>query len=149
MARFHRYSFHNQLLIGCQRPDATYVRGFKSWIDIGRVVRKGEKGIAIFAPRPWRRPAADVDDPEAVEQGVSFAVGHVFDVAQTDPIPNFANPDVGSTPPRTSCMPVSRNRPNQCGNSYGVGCNSGQPCCSGQCAGPSPGTGCRICDPLG
>jgi hypothetical protein len=45
---------HNQLLVGCKRPDATYVRGFKSWIGNGRVVRKGEKSIAIYAPRPWQ-----------------------------------------------------------------------------------------------
>ena len=36
MARFHRYSFRNQLLIGLKMPDATYVRGFKSWIDASR-----------------------------------------------------------------------------------------------------------------
>jgi hypothetical protein len=48
-------SFRNQLLIGLQMPDATYVRGFKAWIDAGRCVRKGETSIRIFAPRPWQR----------------------------------------------------------------------------------------------
>jgi antirestriction protein ArdC len=90
LARFHRYSFHNQFLIAYQKPEATYVRGFKSWLDMGRAVRKGERGIAIFAPRPWKR-AKDVEDDEA-ECGVSFAVVHVFDVGQTDPIPGHPHP---------------------------------------------------------
>ena len=55
MAQFHHYSFRNQLLIGLQMPDATYVRGFKSWIDAGRCVPKGETSIRIFAPRSWQR----------------------------------------------------------------------------------------------
>src|SRR5215203_4285274 len=88
MAQFHRYSFRNQLLIGLQMPDATYVRGFKSWIDAGRCVRKGETSIRIFAPRPWQREAA-VDEAGTlqIEQGVSFAIVRVFDVSQMDPIP--------------------------------------------------------------
>ena len=92
LARFHKYSFHNQLLIGCQMPDASYVRGFKSWLDAGRAVRKGEKGIRIFAPRPWQRAASDDADTDQIERGVSFAIVHVFDVSQTDPIPGHPHP---------------------------------------------------------
>jgi antirestriction protein ArdC len=88
MAQFHRSSFRNQLLIGLQMPDATYVRDFKSWIDAGRCVRKGETSIRIFAPRPWQRETA-VDEAGTlqIEQGVSFAAVPVFDVSQTDSIP--------------------------------------------------------------
>jgi len=50
MSRFHDYSWNNQLLIMLQRPDATHVAGFNAWKDLGRWVKKGETGIAIFAP---------------------------------------------------------------------------------------------------
>ena len=50
MARFHRYSFGNVLLIAAQRPDATLVAGFRRWNELERHVMKGEKGIGIMAP---------------------------------------------------------------------------------------------------
>jgi hypothetical protein len=50
-ARFHKYSFHNSMLIFGQRPDATHVAGFQAWKKMGRLVKKGEKGI-------WRASAA-------------------------------------------------------------------------------------------
>jgi len=50
MSRFHNYSWNNQLLIMLQSPDATHVAGFNTWKELGRWVRKGEAGIAIFAP---------------------------------------------------------------------------------------------------
>src|SRR5437016_14300585 len=50
MGRFHRYSWGNVLLIASQRPDATQVAGFHTWHDLDRWVKKGEKGIMIFAP---------------------------------------------------------------------------------------------------
>ena len=52
-ARFHSYSFGNQILIGMQYPDASRVAGYKTWQGMGRQVRKGENGIRILAPRPW------------------------------------------------------------------------------------------------
>jgi hypothetical protein len=63
MSRFHEYSWNNQLLILLQKPNATRVAGFNTWKDLGRWVRKGETGIAIFAPIlaagevRWVRPA--------------------------------------------------------------------------------------------
>ncbi len=45
-----RYSFHNQLLIALQRPDATYVAGFRALLALNRCVRKGERAIRILAP---------------------------------------------------------------------------------------------------
>jgi antirestriction protein ArdC len=92
LARFPRYSVNNQFLIAYQKPEATYVRGFKSWLDAGRAVRKGERGIAIFAPRPWERTQTDEEGEETIEARISFAVVHVFDVSQTDPIPGHPNP---------------------------------------------------------
>lgn len=92
MARFHHYSINNQILIAWQRPGATFVHGFKSWLDCGRAVRKGERGIAIFAPCPWSRTATNAAGDDETESGISFRVVYVFDVAQTDPIPGHPHP---------------------------------------------------------
>ncbi len=54
-ARFHKYSWHNCMLIAMQRPEATRVAGYQTWRTLGRQVRKGERGIMIFAPCPWKR----------------------------------------------------------------------------------------------
>ena len=50
MGKFHNYSFGNILLIATQKPTATHVAGIRTWNQLGRRVRKGEKGILIFAP---------------------------------------------------------------------------------------------------
>lgn len=90
MARFHHYSFCNQLLILAQRPEATQVAGYRRWLALGRQVRQGEKSIHILAPVPKKR-----SEPEGGEGGVSqrlcgFRVACVFDVAQTagKPLPS-------------------------------------------------------------
>jgi antirestriction factor ArdC-like protein len=81
--RFYSYSFGNTLLISAQRPDATWVAGFQRWRELGRYVRRGERGIAILAPVVvGRRHDAETDEPERVVR--FFKVAHVFDVAQTD-----------------------------------------------------------------
>ena len=55
MSRFHRYSLNNVMLIHAQRPDATLVAGFSKWKNsFGRHVKKGEKGIQILAPTPYK-----------------------------------------------------------------------------------------------
>ncbi len=100
MARFHRYSLGNTLLIMVQRPEATHVAGFGTWLKLGRAVRKGEKGIAILAPTlrakysPEGDEAAGKEPAEDDERPVRFRVAHVFDVAQTEgePLPEFARP---------------------------------------------------------
>src|SRR5438552_3313785 len=56
-----RYSFGNQLLIALQRPDATYVAGFRAFLKLNRCVRKGERAIRILAPMSVR--ARDIDSP--------------------------------------------------------------------------------------
>jgi len=104
LARFHRYSFGNALLIHFQRPDATRVGGFHTWRKLGRCVKRGEKGIAILAPCVYRRTEGNEPDdaPERAVRG--FRVVHVFDVSQTegDPLPAFAavRGDPGSYLPR-------------------------------------------------
>src|SRR5579862_8463388 len=56
MAKFPTYSARNVLLIAAQRPDATHLEGVRSWNDLGRSVRPGEKGIRIFAPSVGIKP---------------------------------------------------------------------------------------------
>ena len=53
MSRFAKYSLANQMLIFAQRPDATHVQGYRAWNKAGYHVRKGEHGIAIYAPMPF------------------------------------------------------------------------------------------------
>ena len=84
-SRFHRYSWHNTLLIASQRPDATRVAGYKTWQGFGRQVRKGERGIAIIAPCHYKRELESTDDGEReTVEGLYFRVVHVFDITQTD-----------------------------------------------------------------
>lgn len=102
MSRFHRYSVNNTLLIAMQRPDATHVAGFSKWRDqFGRHVRKGEKGIQIIAPTPYKKKVDAVKlDPDtktpvldqngnAIMEEIEikipmFRVVSVFDVSQTE-----------------------------------------------------------------
>jgi antirestriction protein ArdC len=82
-----------------QRPDATHVAGFRAWLGFGRHVRKGEKGIAIFAPIVSKRKA-EIDGQqqeegstaESASRLVGFRSAYVFDIAQTDgdDLPEFA-----------------------------------------------------------
>jgi len=92
MSRFHRYSWGNCLMIYCQKPEATHVAGFHSWVKLNRHVRKGEKGIVILAPMVGRKKSKDelAEDDETRLYG--FRAAHVFDVSQTDgePLPEFA-----------------------------------------------------------
>ena len=83
MSRFHKYSWNNCMLIAVQMPEATHVAGFRNWLKLGRHVRKGEKGIAIFAPLHFRKESDDPDE-EAVNGISGFKVVHVFDVSQTE-----------------------------------------------------------------
>lgn len=83
-ARFHRYSWHNSLLILMQRPDASQVAGYKTWQKLGRQVRKGEHGIMIFAPCPYRKEVEGADGETETVESIFFRVVHVFDIAQTD-----------------------------------------------------------------
>jgi antirestriction protein ArdC len=87
-----RYSFGNQLLIAMQRPDATYVAGFRAFLDLDRCVRKGERAIRILAPISVRareeEPVAEALPGEETEpRRLRFRAVPVFDVSQTEPLP--------------------------------------------------------------
>ena len=100
MAKFPRYSVNNTMLIMMQRPDAQLCQSFIGWKQMGRYVKKGEKGISILAPAPYKiereqtkldekgRPVFDADgEPvkEKVEVTVrAFKVVKTFDLSQTD-----------------------------------------------------------------
>lgn len=87
LAKFHRYSFGNVLLILSQKPDATHVAGFSTWKQMGRFVKKGEKGIVIIAPmsiRPKDDQAESKAEGEQAKPILRFRGVHVFDVSQTD-----------------------------------------------------------------
>ena len=85
MARFHRYSWHNIMLIASQRPDATHVAGFNTWKQLGRFVKQGAKGIMILAPVVHKKSKEDASRGENRSQAaVSFRAVYVFDQADTD-----------------------------------------------------------------
>lgn len=93
LARFHHYSFGNVMLILFQRPEATHVAGFNTWKQLGRFVKKGEKGIVIIAPMTIRKKDEEPKEGEQPSRPIlRFRGVHVFDVSQTDgePLPEPA-----------------------------------------------------------
>lgn len=89
ISRFHNYSFGNILEIARQKSDATRVAGFWKWKELGRSVKKGEKGIRILAPIVGvRRKKQEEADKDITKQNVAILVGfrsaYVFDVSQTE-----------------------------------------------------------------
>jgi len=90
-AKFHSYSVNNAMLIWLQNPAAERVAGFHTWRKLGRSVKKGAKGIMIYAPRV----ATNVDAATGSEEThVYFGIEHVFDISQTegDDIPTLDCP---------------------------------------------------------
>ena len=90
MARLTHYSAGNLALIYTQCPDATQVAGYRKWQEVGRQVRKGEKGITILVPHKWKVPAETEEDEDRVLVR-GFGTGTVFDIAATDgpPLPEL------------------------------------------------------------
>lgn len=89
MSRFHTYSFGNILEIARQKPDATHVAGLYTWNQLGRRVKKGEKGIRILAPIVGvKRKAHEEADRDLNRQNVPVLIGfravYVFDISQTE-----------------------------------------------------------------
>lgn len=102
MSKFYNYSFNNTLLIAMQKPNATLIAGYTSWQrNFDRHVMKGEKGIKILAPAPYKaqeerekidpstqKPVLDADGKPITETvevlRPAFKVVSVFDVSQTD-----------------------------------------------------------------
>jgi len=94
MARFHRYSLHNIMLIASQRPDATHVAGFQTWKQLGRFVKKGAKGILILAPIMLRKETESNNHEEQTDRtAIRFRAVYVFDVVDTDgrPLPELGD----------------------------------------------------------
>jgi antirestriction protein ArdC len=86
MSRFSKYSLANQLLIYVQRPTATKVFGFHTWLRQGYSVRKGEKGIAIYAPVRFRTDSDTNTDDDMTSRPTRFRVAYVFDISQVEAI---------------------------------------------------------------
>ena len=112
MAMFHNYSFRNTMLILFQLPTASYIAGFNAWHDHNRFVRKGEKGIKIFAPAPYKKkievqefdksgaPVKDNDGNFVFKEKEitvpAFKVTSVYDISQTDgePLPSLGGDEL-------------------------------------------------------
>ncbi len=96
-ADFWDYSWHNQMLIWRQKPDASFVGGFNAWLKCGRHVRKGEKGIAILAPMFFKDKRQMSNGSETESKRIWFKVVYVFDISQTDgtPLPELPTKSVG------------------------------------------------------
>ena len=102
MSKFHNYSFNNTLLIAMQKPDASLIAGFTAWKNqFQRNVKKGEKGIKIIAPSPFKikqetekidpqtqKPVIGRDGKPVTEEKEitipAYKVVSVFDVSQTE-----------------------------------------------------------------
>jgi antirestriction protein ArdC len=101
MSRFTRYSLANQMLIFAQRPDATHVQGYRAWNKAGYQVRKGEHGIAIYAPMLFTK-RRDADDSGTTDEfaapRLGYRVAYVFDIAQVDAIAGTDAAAVTATP---------------------------------------------------
>jgi hypothetical protein len=91
IGRFHKYSLHNVMAIVLQKPAATHVAGFHNWHKLGRHVRKGEKGITIFAPVLRREKPENRSEDSAKEVVLGYRTCVVFDVSQTGgkPLPSI------------------------------------------------------------
>jgi hypothetical protein len=101
-AVFHRYSARNVFLILYQYPEATRVAGYTTWQKLGRQVRRGERGITIFAPSPFKKTSTDEASGEVTEELIPrFKTATVFDYSQTvgEPLPTIQLGEVvGSAP---------------------------------------------------
>jgi hypothetical protein len=102
MGKFHKYSFGNVLMIVSQKPDATHVAGFNTWKQMGRYVKKGEKGIVIMAPMALRIRDEETREGEQPKKILRFRGVYVFDISQTEgqPLPEPAR--VSGDPSRHS-----------------------------------------------
>lgn len=92
---FYNYSFRNAMLIYLQNPEASYVKGFKAWTELGRYVKKGAKGLAVLAPcfkkvEDFKEPENESEYQDSEGEKVTrkvisgFRVAYVFDIADTD-----------------------------------------------------------------
>jgi N-terminal domain of anti-restriction factor ArdC len=91
VSRFHKYSHTNQMLIFCQKPDATLVAGYRTWQEMGHQVRAGEKGIKIMAPIFRKHlEESELGEHISLQKLVGFKVVSIFDSSQlTEPAKAF------------------------------------------------------------
>jgi antirestriction protein ArdC len=89
IGRFHRYSFHNVMLIASQKPNASYVAGFRTWNELGRFVKKGEKGILILAPIVRRKSENEEDQKGSSTPVAGFRATYVFERLSRDLRPSL------------------------------------------------------------
>ena len=94
-SKFHSYSPTNIMLILLSKPEATNVAGFQTWKKMNRFVRKGERGIPIFAPMVYKENPDNDDSPKVLS---GFRIVYVFDISQTDgsplpPAPDWKSPE--------------------------------------------------------
>lgn len=86
-SKFHKYSINNTIMILMQRPDASNIASFQTWKKLGRNINKGEKGIKVLVPIPYKYEKEVENksgDMETVElSGTFFRIGNVFDISQT------------------------------------------------------------------
>lgn len=104
LGKFHDYSLGNLILIWLQNKDATRVAGFNTWKDLGRFVKKGEKGLMILAPcfppkgkaEPKPEKEEEEEEKRLEPRPIYFRVVYVFDISQTegDPLPEVEVPVV-------------------------------------------------------
>ena len=110
-ATLHAYSANNTLLIASQAwargITPTHVAGFRAWLKLGRAVRKGERGLSIWAP--MRIKQVDETGEETAKRTL-FRVAKVFDVSQTDPLPGVEAAPLSPCLLYTSPSPRDRTR---------------------------------------
>lgn len=92
-SKFHKYSINNSIMILMQKPESTNVASFQTWKKLGRQITKGEKGIKVFVPIPYKYDKevdtnqldGNGDRIKEIKEfkGTSFRVGNVFDISQT------------------------------------------------------------------
>ena len=85
--KFHQYSFHNVMMAYMQRRDISKLAGVKTWNEVGRYIRKGEHGIAIWAPMFFKRSVKAEEEASEEAESVTFTrfrLVYVFDVSQTE-----------------------------------------------------------------
>jgi hypothetical protein len=104
-AVFHQYSVRNVFLILFQRPEATRVAGYTTWQKLGRQVRRGESGITIFAPAPFKQTNTDATTGEITEEIIPrFKTATVFDYSQTvgEPLPTIKLGEIVASAPESA-----------------------------------------------
>lgn len=136
MSYFHDYSINNQFLILAQKPEATHVAGFRTWQKLNRTIKKGEKGIRIFAPVMFKKHREKngnehIDDKKEKDDGFIryFRTVCVFDKSQTEgspmPEPSTTHGDASQYIPKVEqaiCNAGIKLEYADTGRAFGISC---------------------------